>query len=243
MRLIWTAGILMALFTGMGVYKSIEAQDLEPVMPVQITGGDETYKADVTLQAGIRRLETSSVVTVQSTFGLHPQGSTFWFFGTLDDASGIGAAGDTVRLEIDAAVTPLGVIYPAVDYTYTIVAGDISADNPEREVAENFCAGINLDADFISANWKCELPKDFGYVHIVSRLFNEWGTRSSYDLTCSGTTTCNKGEADIEIRSKAAELASSPNDPARLGFFGVTGTVLTIPGGLGKRFFEFFFNT
>jgi hypothetical protein len=239
-KVVWATGLLMIGFSVIGVFKSIEAQDLEPVMPVQITGGDETYKADVTLQAGIRRLETSSVVTVQSTFGLHPQGSTFWFFGTLDDASGIGAAGDTVRLEIPAAVSPIGTtLYPAVDFTYTLVAGDISADNPEREVAENFCDGINLDSDFIAAQWKCELAKDFGYIHIVSRLFNEWGERTSYTTTCSGTTTCAQGFSDIAIRSKAAELASSPNDPARLGFFGITGTVLTIPGG----FFEFFTNT
>jgi hypothetical protein len=222
-----------------------QAQDAEPVMPVVIQGRDEAHRADVTLQAGIRRLETSSVVTVQSTFGLHPQGSTFFFFGaTIEDANGIGAANDTVRLEIPAAVSPIGTtLYPAVDITYTITAGDVAANNPELEVADNFCDLANLDSNFIAANWKCEVARDMGYIHIQSRLFNEWGERTSYTITCSGTTSCNQGFTDIAIRSKAAELAPSPNDPARLGFFGITGTVLTIPGGLGKRFFEFFTNT
>lgn len=225
-------------------YELANAQDLQPVMPVQITGDDELFKADVKLDAGIKRLQTSALVTVQSTFGLHPQGSTFWFFGSsIEDANGIGAATDTVRLEIPAAVTPIGTLYPAVDYTYTIVAGDISSSNPELTVATNFCSGINLDANFIAAQWKCEIAKNMGYIHIQSRLFNEWGERTTYTITCSGTTTCNYGFTDIAIRSKAAELAPSPNDPARLGFFGITGTVLTIPGGLGKRFFQFFKNT
>jgi len=72
---------------------------------------------------------------------------------------------------------------------------------------------------------------------------NEWGTRSIWYVTCSGTTICTIANGSIVRRSKAAELARSPNDPGRLGFFGITGTVLSIPGGLGKRFFEFFYNT
>jgi hypothetical protein len=232
--------LLLSLITTAG-FKLI-AQDATPMFPSKVCGDDEVYCADVTLDAGIKRLETSSVVTVQSTFGLHPNGSTFFFFGTLDDASGVGGSGDTVRTEIPAAVTPLGTVYPAVDVTTTV--GSCSTDaNPELCLAKKHCDELNLDSNFIAAQWKCQLPKDFGYVYIQSRLFNEWGTRTTYTITCTGTTTCNKGEGDIEVRSKAAELAPSPNDPARLGFFGITGTVLTIPGGLGKRFFEFFKNT
>ncbi len=44
---------------------SLTAQDLQPVMPVQITGDDELYKADVKLDAGVKRLQTSATVTVQ----------------------------------------------------------------------------------------------------------------------------------------------------------------------------------
>lgn len=220
-----------------------DGADTGPFFPSQICGQDEVHCADVTLDSGIRRLETSSVVTVQSTFGKHPQGSTFFFFGaTLGDANGVGGATDTVRVQIPAAVTPLGTVYPAVDVTTTV--GSCSTDaNPEKCLAKAVCDDLNPDANFIAALWKCEVPKDFGYVHIQSRLFNEWGTRTSYTVTTTGTTTFSYGFTDINIRSKAAELAPSPNDPARLGFFGITGTVLTIPGGLGKRFFEFFKNT
>ena len=237
------AWMLTASLLAIFIVTRTQAQDAEPVMPVKITGGDETHVADVTLNAGIRRLETSSIVTVQSTFGLHPQGSTFFFFGsTLEDANGVGGSGDTVRVEIPAAVTPLGTVYPAVDVTTTV--GSCSTDaNPERCLAKKVCDDLNTDNDFITANWKCDVPKDFGYIHIQSRLFNEWGERTSYTVSTTGTTTFAYGFTDIAIRSKAAELAPSPNDPARLGFFGITGTVLTIPGGLGKRFFQFFKNT
>jgi hypothetical protein len=212
------------------------------MFPTKVCGQDEVFCADVTLDAGIRRLETSSVVTVQSTFGLHPQASTFYFFGTLDDATGVGGSGDTVRTQIPAATTPLGVTYPAVDVTTTV--GSCSTDaNPELCLADKHCDDLNLDANFITSNWKCQLGEDFAYIYIQNRLFNEWGERSSYTVTTTGTTTFNYGFSDIKIRAKAAELAPSPNDPARLGIFGITGTVFTVPGGLGKRFFEFFFNT
>lgn len=235
--------LFMGLFLALASTSIYLSADVKVGQKTKVCGNDNTHCADVTLDSGIRRLETSSVVTVQSTFGLHPQGSTFFFFGsTLEDANGVGGATDTVRVEIPAAVTPLGTVYPAVDVTTTV--GSCSTDaNPEKCLAKKICTDLNADSDFITANWKCELPKDFGYVHIVSRLFNEWGERTSYTVTTTGTTTRSYGFTDIKIRSKAAELASSPNDPARLGFFGITGTVLTIPGGLGKRFFEFFKNT
>jgi hypothetical protein len=236
--LYFVAGLSLASLASLYAVEYVTSQR------VKIAGQDEQYVADVTRQAGINRLETSSVVTVQSTFGLDPQGTDFFYFGaSLSDADGIGSAGDTVRVQIPAAVTPLGTtLYPAVDVTYIITASDVANNNPEREVAENVCNTLNVDTNFIAANWKCELAKDFGYVHIASRLFNEWGERSSWTVTCSGLTTCATANGQIARRSKAAELARSPNDPGRLGFFGITGTVLTIPGGLGKRFFEFFKN-
>ena len=239
LQLIGAVILIAALWNAESITTAVD----NVINPVHITGGDNVHIADVKLDAGTKRLQTSSVVTVQSTFGLHPQGSTFFFFGaTLEDAGGVGGSGDTVRIEIPAAVTPLGTVYPAIDVTTTVSTCSTDA-NPEKCLAKKVCDDLNADSDFITAQWKCELPKDFGYVHIVSRLFNEWGERTSYTVTTTGTTTFAYGFTDIAIRSKAAELASSPNDPARLGFFGITGTVLTIPGGLGKRFFQFFKNT
>ena len=233
-----TLGIIAGIFIAL-----IIAAAYPTSQRAKLCDDDNDYCADVSRSAGVNRLETSSIVTVQSTFGLDPQGTDFFFFGgTLEDANGIGLADDTIRIEIPSALTPLGTLYPAVDYTYTVTAADVANVNPEKEVAENVCVGLNADSDFILAQWKCDVAKDFGYVHIASRLMNEWGTRSDWDVTCSGTTICNIANGSIQRRAKAAELARSPNDPGRLGFFGITGTVLSIPGGLGKRFFEFFYN-
>lgn len=212
------------------------AQDARPVMPVKITGGDEVYDADVFLQSGVRRLATDSIVTVEQVFGQDPQGTSWFFFGaTLNDANGIGSAGDTVRVEIPAAPTPLATVYPAVDVTYTVTSGDISNANPEREVALNVCSALNLDANFIAAKWRCSVAKDFALVHIESKLFNEFGERSTWDVTCSGGTTCNRGFDSISRRGKPTELARSPNDP-RQGILSISGTVTTIPGGIGDQF-------
>ena len=208
---------------------SLNAAPFAASQKTKVCDDESDYCADVTLDGstGKRRLETSSIVTVQSTFGLDPQGTDFFWFGdSLEDANGIGNAGDTVRIQIPSAQTPIGTIYPAVDLTYTITASDVSNQNPERKVAENVCVALNADTNFITANWKCDVAKDFGYVHIASRLMNEWGTRSTWTVTCSGTTICTQAWGNIIRRSKAAELARSPNDPGRLGFFGITGTVL-----------------
>lgn len=222
-----------------------ESQDARPVVVTKITGNDELLDADVVLKNGRNALVTDATVLVEATLGLEPVGSTWFFFGPdLQSADGIGAVGDTVRIQIPAAENPIGItLYPAVDYTYTVTAADIANDAPERAVAENFCLGLEADTNFITANWKCELPKDHSYVHIASRLFNEWGTRDTWSVTCSGTTECNIAFTDIARRNKASELRRSPNDPARLGVLNISGTVLAIPGGLGQRFFEFFQNT
>jgi hypothetical protein len=217
--------------------------DTESVMPVKIKGRDELHTADVLLEGGIRRLATDSVVTVEEVFGQDPQGTTWGFFGnTLEDANGIGSTGNTVRVQIPAAVTPLGTIYPAVDYTYTITASDVANSNPERAVALNLCTGLNADANFQSAKWQCSVAKDFSLFHINSRLFNEFGTRSSWTLTCSGATVCNPGYTDIKRRGKPTELSRSPNDP-RQGILAIAGTVSTVPGGIGDAFYSYLKNT
>jgi len=217
--------------------------DSEPHMNTKVCGQDEIYCADVSLNAGKRRLETNSIVTVEQIFGQDPQGTSWFYFGaTLEDANGIGMAGDTVRVQIPAAVTPLGTVYPAVDVTYTILAGDVASSNPERTVALAVCTALNADANFIAAQWKCEVAKDFALVHIASRLYNEFGERSTWTVTCSGTTTCNRGYADIRRRGKPTELSRSPNDP-RQGILAISGSVTTVPGSIGDRFFSYMKNS
>jgi hypothetical protein len=128
-----------------------------------------------------------------------------------------------------------------VDVTYTVTSGDVAASNPERTVAVAVCAALNANSNFQTAKWKCEVAKDFALVHIASKLFNEFGTRTSWTLTCSGTTTCSQGYADINRRGKPTELTRSPNDP-RQGVMAIAGTVATLPGAIGSRFQENFKN-
>lgn len=220
------------------------AADVDPFFRSKICGNDDLYCADVVLSAGSRKLKTDATVIVEQVFGQDPQGTSWFFFGsTLEDANGIGAAGDTVRVQIPAAVTPIGTtLFPAVDVTYTVVAGDIAASNPERTVAINVCAALNANANFMSAKWKCTVAKDFALVHIESKLFNEFGTRTSWTLTCSGTTTCQLGYADIARRGKPTELSRSPNDP-RQGVLAIAGSVTSLPGAIGSRFQEYFKNS
>lgn len=219
------------------------AADSAPHMNTKVCGSDELYCADVELLAGKRKLITDATVTVEQVFGQDPQGTSWFYFGaTLEDANGIGAAGDTVRVQIPAAVTPIGTVYPAVDVTYTILAGDVASVNPERTVALAVCTSLNANANFIAAKWKCEVAKDFALVHVSSKLYNEFGERTSWTVTCSGTTTCNRGYADIKRRGKPTELSRSPNDP-RQGILAIAGSVTTTPGSIGDRFFEYAMNT
>jgi hypothetical protein len=136
-------------------------------------------------------------------------------------------------------VTPLGVIYPAVDVTTTIQASDVADPNPERAVAFRVCADLEADANFIDAAWHCEVIKDHSGVFIENSLFNEFGERTSWALTCSGTTSCVQAFADIDRRGLPTELSRSPNDP-RQGILGIAGTVTSIPGGVGKILLEEF---
>jgi len=219
------------------------AADSAPHMNTKVCGSNELYCADVELLAGKRKLITDATVTVEQVFGQDPQGTSWFYFGSsLEDANGIGAAGDTVRVQIPAAVTPIGTTYPAVDVTYTILAGDVASSNPERTVAQAVCSSLNGNANFIDAKWKCEVAKDFSLVHISSRLYNEYGERTSWTVTCSGTTSCNRGFDSIKRRGKPTELSRSPNDP-RQGVLAIAGSVTTTPGSIGDRFFEYAKNT
>lgn len=230
--------ILIAAVALLGAAVSYSA-DSEPHMKTKVCGEDEVYCADVILKDGNQRLSTDATVTVEQIFGQDPQGTTYFYFGnTLEDANGIGTAGNTVRVQIPAAAAPLNLVYPAVDVTYTITAGDVASSNPERTVAQNVCSALAANSNFSNAKWKCDVAKDFALVHISSRLFNEFGTRTTWTLTCSGTTICKRGFDDISRRGKPTELSRSPNDP-RQGILAIAGSVSTIPGSIGDRFFEY----
>jgi hypothetical protein len=205
------------------------AEEFEATIKDPISG----TKANVVVDGGLNKVAVLSTTIVEQVFGKDPNATTFFFFGNLDDANGIGAAGDTIRVQIPAAPSPHNTLYPAVDVTTTVTAGHVADSRPERAVALQVCTDLNADANFIAAKWVCEVAKDFAYMHIRSTLFNEFGHRSSYTLTCSGGTVCTFGESDIIRRGKETELSRSPNDPARLGILAIAGSVVSTPGGVG----------
>lgn len=190
---------------------------------VKIVGEDEQYQAGVELINGKNRLLTSAVVTIEQLLGSDPQATTWFYIGTADDANGYGSAGDQVRVQIPAAVTPIDTVYPAVDVTYTIQASDLTADSPESAIADGIVLALNGDSNF-GDSWKAQRIKDFSGVFISSRIFNEWGERSSWTLTSTGTTVVTQAFSDIVRRGFETELSRSPNDPRR-GILAIAGTV------------------
>jgi hypothetical protein len=228
---------ILPFLLGLTVFFLIAA-DSTPYFNSKICGDDEQYCAQVNLVDGVTRLSTDAVVTVDQLFGRDNAASTWVYIGTDIDADGVGAAGDTVRVQIPAAVTPLNLTYPAIDVTTTVTSGCVADPNPERCLALDICSDLNGDADFLKA-WKCEVIKDHSGVFISSRLFNEFGERTTWDVTTTGTTIVTKAWDNIIRRGFSTELSRSPNNP-RSGILAIAGTVLTTP--TADRFFSYFEN-
>lgn len=202
------------------------------VQNIKIIDPDAELPVDtVVLPSGKRALQTSGLVQIDQLFGQDPQGTTFFYLGTKDDASGIGAAGDTITIDIVAATPPLNLIYPAVSVTTTVTAGHVADDNPERAVATQICNDLEADANFVASQFQCTVISDFSGVFINSRLYNEFGWRvgctlpaKCFSVTSTGTTIVTEVYTTIEGRGFAAELQRSPNDP-RKGVLAIAGSI------------------
>jgi len=233
--------VFLVLTIGTGTFKLLEAQDLPPVFPTKITGGDEQYVADVILKEARYALVTDATVTIEQLFGRDPQATSWFYIGTASDASGVGANGDTVRVQIPSAVSPIGVIYPSVDVTTTVTSLETLDDSPEEALAKLICSDLNLDSNFKAAEWKCQVIRDHSGVFISSRLYNEFGERSTWTVTSTGTTITNMAYDKFERRGLPTELARSPNNP-RQGILGISGTVSVTPGAISDQFQKHFLN-
>ena len=137
-----------------------------------IQGNDGNYCADVTLQNGIRRLQTTGLVQIEELFGQDNIADTWFALGTFEDCSGIDSAGDQIRIQIAAGCD--ATENPAVDYTYTVTAADMSATFPEISVRDNIINGINNDTNF-KKSWDADSIKDNGIVNISSIFRVELG--------------------------------------------------------------------
>lgn len=206
--------------------------DSTPHMNTKLCGADESYCTDVELIDGKKRALVDAIVVVEEVFGKDPHGTSWFYIGTAEDASGVGLAGDTVRVQIPAAVTPIGTVYPAVDVTTTVTSGMVASSNPEVALATQICTDLESDANFLSAQWRCIKIKDHSGVFIESKLFNEFGERTAWSVTATGTTVITQAFTSFIRRGLPTELARSPNDP-RQGILGISGTVISTPGGIG----------
>ena len=202
-----------------------------------IVGGDGLNRVDVDLVSGKRRMATDAVVTVEQLFG-RPGFSAVWFaLGTFEDCSGVGAAGDEIRIQIAAGCDPTE--FPAIDLTYTIQASDVAATQPEIAVRDNIISMLNSDAAFHEM-WFAEDVKDNGIVFIESRFRAEIGDRNTpgdFAVTPTGTTTTTIAFDVIQRRGTETELVRSIDDP-RQGILGISGSVSVIPTGFPNRFNE-----
>ena len=192
---------------------------------VNIQGRDGNYGADVTLQNGFYRLQTSGLVQIEELFGQDDIADTWFALGTFADCNGIDSAGDQIRIQIAAGCN--ATLNPAVDYTYTVTAADMSADVPELSVRDNIITGLNNDTNF-EKSWDSDTVKDNGIVHISSIYRGEYGERPNpgdFSVTViTGSSVVTPAHDNVLRRGKTTSLARDPDNP-RIGILGISGTV------------------
>lgn len=189
--------------------------------------------------SGTNRLATDAVVTVVSQLGFDDIADSWFAIGDFDDSTGADAAsaGDTVRVQIAAGDD--ATRYPAIDVTYTLVAGDLTAQFPEVTIAKNVASALNADSTFRSL-WTASTVKDNGIVHVSSKLKGEMGERpntNDFTVTPTGGVTVTVGFNTIVRRNKTTSLRRDSEDP-RIGILGISGSVEVTPGALGDLFIK-----
>ena len=212
---------------------------------VVIVGEDNDRQVDVIQRGdGKNAIAADTTVTVEEVLGQDPLPDTFF---TITNA---GAVDDTVRIEIAATANDSSSPdrdLPAVDVTYTLVAGDVG---DEIELANNIVSTLNADSDFQNAELKADRVGGAfrAIVHITSKEFSLSGefverpNAGDFDVTATGTTTVNVGFDNLVSRGKPTSLARDPDNPHRLGILGISGSVVTTPQAIGSRYLEFFEN-
>lgn len=203
---------------------------------VSISNLDKSKIVDIELVNGKNRMAVDAVTVVEQVFGQDPQATTWLYIGTQGDFIGVGSAGDTVRIQI-----PAFGIWPAVDVTTIVTAGIVASSNPEQALADLIVSNLNSDSNFLQS-WKAARIKDFSGVFINSKLFNEFGTRSSWTVDVTGTTVVTKAFDDIKRRGFPTELQRSPNDP-RQGILAISGSISLNPTSTVDVFTEKFLTT
>jgi len=217
------------------------SQDVSPVMSVQITGGDEVFKADVENIAGKKRLLTTTLLTsVNVPNGQDPLPDTYF---TIDNA---GALNDTWTVDISGTVNDPST--PDRDTVSVSVVTTVTAseDGDELALCSLMANDLNSDANFIAAFLKATCVRDRAIIHVSSTKFSlpgEFYERSNtldFQVSVTGSAVGIVAFDKIESRAKPTSLGRDPNNPHNLGVQAISGTVSTLPGGIGDQFQEKF---
>jgi hypothetical protein len=203
---------------------------------MKIVGDDENYAADVVLQSGVKRLATTATVSVEQIFGFDDFADTWFQILTT------GAQGNTWRIKIAAGsidTTSPDSDPPAIDTTYTVLAGDVGN---ELTLRDSIIAHLNGIANF-SNHWKASSVKDNAIVHISSKYIGEFGERlgaTDFEIIVSGSATfsyLNSDNQQIKRRGKQNSGTRDSRDK-RLVTVGVSGEISAVPGSVGDLFIE-----
>ena len=184
----------------------------EASMPVQITGNDEQYAADVFLEGGIRKLQTQATITVEEILG-EDRFADSWF-----------------EITAAAASTNIVVNIGSNQYTIPITETDLN------DAADECVTYLNSHVDF-KLLYKARKVLDNPIVHIGSKFWAEAGEEDTFSSVPTGGTSTNDGWGDFKYRPKVNTLAFDPRDP-RIGTLGISGQVSVIPGAVGNLFIQ-----
>jgi hypothetical protein len=199
-----------------------------------ITGGNGVHEADVILEDGERKLRSKADVTVNSLRGFDPIADTWFWIGTEQDTLGVGGAGDTVRVQIAAGDNP--TLFPAVDVTTTVLAGD-----DETILGNRIVSNLNANANFVLNYFARRLDEDAVTVYITARYPGPAGARpntNDFQVSATGTTTVTAAFDAINQKQKNTSLARDPANPT-LGVLGISGSVTAGEGDVTGRIIEF----
>jgi hypothetical protein len=198
---------------------------------VRITGGDETHAVDVILEDGVKRMATTSKVTVTALLALDDFADT-WF-----QIINSGLLGDTWRIQIAAGAfdsTMPDRDPPATDVTVLVTALEVG---DEIAIRDKIISSLNANINF-SPYWKATVVKDNPMIHISAKKIGDEGERPTigdFIVTTTGAASfsyVNDDNRKIIRRGKANSGVRDPRDK-RFVTFGISGEVQAVPGAVG----------
>ena len=199
-------------------------QDSVPIFKSTITGGDEVHIADVKLQAGVKRLQTSASVTVEETSGAFVFAQQFFTVITT------GAIGSTIRVQITD---------DSIDVTTTVTASEVGDPIAFAQlIVDTLNADTNFDAVYSAL--KGALDSRVFITAIVPGPSGERLDANDLQVTFTGSTGLLNADV-IEQGKKILGLVPHPLD-RNLGTINISGTINILPAEISKRYFELFKN-